>query len=89
MIIDLTKNRNNLYIEENELNDEKIVSWFSINEKFIEKFIESYIRNYGWAFGGAFEMRLDLKKLYREHPYNLEEKYGEELSPSISLPMVA
>ena len=89
MIIDLTKNRNNLYIEENELDDEKIVSWFSINEKFIEKFIESYIRDYGWAFGGAFEMRLDIKQLYREHPYNLEEKYGEELSPSISLPMVA
>ena len=89
MIIDLTKNRNNFYIEENELDDEKIVSWFSINEKFIEKFIESYIRDYGWAFAGAFEMHLDLKKLYREHPYNLEEKYGEELSPSISLPMVA
>ena len=89
MIIDLTKNRNNLYIEENEFDDEDIISWFSINEKFIEKFIESYIRDYGWAFGGAFEMRLDIKQLYREHPYNLEEKYGEELSPSISLPMVA
>ena len=89
MIIDLTKNRNNLYIEENELDNEDIKKWFSINEKFIEKFIESYIRNYGWAFGGTFEMCLDLKQLYREHPYNLEEKYGEELSPSISLPMVA
>ena len=89
MIIDLTKNRNNLYIEENEFDDEDIISWFSINEKFIERLIESYIRDYGWAFGGAFEMRLDIKQLYREHPYNLEEKYGEELSPSISLPMVA
>ena len=89
MIIDLTKTINNLYIEENELDDEKIIYWFSINEKFIEKFVESYIRDYGWAFGGAFEMHLDIKQLYREHPYNLEEKYGEELSPSISLPMVA
>ena len=89
MIIDLTKTINNIHIEENELDDEKIKRWFSINEKFIEKFIESYIRDYGWAFGGAFEMHLDIKQLYREHPYNLEEKYGEELSPSISLPMVA
>ena len=89
MIVDLTKINNNLYIEENELDNEDIISWFSINEKFIEKFIERYIRDYGWAFAGAFEMHLDLKKLYREHPYNLEEKYGKELSPSISLPMVA
>lgn len=89
MVIDLTKINNILYIEENELDDEDIKKWFSINEKFIEKFIESYIRDYGWAFGGAFEMHLDIKQLYREHPYNLEEKYGEELSPSISLSMVA
>ena len=89
MIIDLTKINNKLYIEENELDNEDIISWFSINEKFIEKFIERYIRDYGWAFAGAFKMYLDLKKLYREHPYNLEEKYGKELSPSISLPMVA
>ena len=89
MIIDITKTINNISIEEGELDNEKIISWFSTNEKFIEKFIESYIRDYGWAFGGAFEMHLDIKQLYREHPYNLEEKYGEELSPSISLPLVA
>ena len=89
MIIDITKTINNISIEEGELDNEKIISWFSMNEKFIEKFIESYIRDYGWAFGGAFEMHLDIKQLYREHPYNLEEKYGEELSPSISLPLVA
>ena len=89
MIIDITKTINNISIEEGELDNEKIISWLSMNEKFIEKFIESYIRDYGWAFGGAFEMHLDIKQLYREHPYNLEEKYGEELSPSISLPLVA
>ena len=89
MIIDITKTINNISIEEGELDNEKIISWFSMNEKFIEKFIESYIRDYGWAFGGAFEMHLDIKQLYREHPYNLEEKYGEELSQSISLPLVA
>ena len=89
MIIDITKTINNISIEEGELDNEKIISWFSMNEKFIEKFIESYIRDYGWAFGGAFEMHLDIKQLYRDHPYNLEEKYGEELSPSISLPLVA
>ena len=89
MNIDITKTINNISIEEGELDNEKIISWFSMNEKFIEKFIESYIRDYGWAFGGAFEMHLDIKQLYREHPYNLEEKYGEELSPSISLPLVA
>ena len=89
MIIDITKTINNISIEEGELDNEKIISWFSMNEKFIEKFIESYIRDYGWAFGGAFEMHLDIKQLYREYPYNLEEKYGEELSPSISLPLVA
>ena len=88
MIVDLTKINNNLYIEENELDNEDIISWYFMNKKFIEKFIERYIRDYGWAFAGAFEMHLDLKKLYREHPYTLEEKYGEELSPS-SLPMVA
>lgn len=88
MIIDLTKNINNLHIEENELDNEKIISWFFMNENFIKKMIESYIREYGWAFGGASEMYLDLKQLYREHPYDLEEKYGEE-SSSIHLPMAA
>ena len=87
MIINLVNNT--FDIEEGELDNENIKKWFSINEKFIENLIEIYIRDYGWAFGGASEIHLDLKKLYREHPYNLEEKYGEELSPSISLPMVA
>ena len=87
MIIDLVNNY--IYIEEGELIDINIKRWFSINEKFIERLVESYIRDYGWAFGGASEMHLDIKQFYREHPYNLEEKYGEELSPSISLPMVA
>lgn len=82
MIIDLTKTINNLHIEENELDNEKIISWFFMNKKFIEKLVNSYIRNYGWAFGGASEMYLDLKQLYRTHPYDMEEKYGEELSPS-------
>lgn len=89
MIIDMTKEEKNIHIEENELNDESIKNWFSMNEKFIENLVESYIRDYGWAFGGASEMHLDIKQFYREYPYNLEEKYGEELSPSISLPMVA
>ena len=83
MIIDLTKQINNLHIEENELDNEKIISWFFMNEKFIKKLINSYIRNYGWAFGGASEMCLDLKQLYKNHPYDLEEKYGEELSPTV------
>ena len=87
MIIDLINNK--IFIEEGELDNENIISWFSINEKFIENLVESFIRDYGWAFGGASEMHLDIKQFYREHPYNLEEKYGEELSPSISLPMVA
>ena len=87
MIINLINN--NISIEEGELDNENIVKWFYMNEKFIENLIESYIRDYGWAFGGASEMHLDIKQFYREHPYNLEEKYGEELSPSISLPMVA
>ena len=87
MIINLINNK--IFIEEGELDNENIISWFSINEKFIENLVESYIRDYGWAFGGASEMHLDIKQFYREHPYNLEEKYGEELSPSISLPMVA
>ena len=87
MIIDLVNN--DIYIEEGELIDINIKRWFSMNEKFIERLVESYIRDYGWAFGGASEMHLDIKQFYREHPYNLEEKYGEELSPSISLPMVA
>ena len=82
MRIDLTKNINNLFIEENELNNEKIIGWFFMNKKFIEKLISSYIRNYGWAFGGASEIHLDLKQLYKNHPYDLEEKYGEELSPT-------
>lgn len=64
--------------------DENIKNWFSMNEKFIEKLIDSYIRDYGWAFGGASEMYLNLKQLYRDHPYNLEEKYGEE-NPSYFL----
>ena len=87
MIIDLINIE--IFIEEGELDNENIISWFSMNEKFIENLVESYIRDYGWAFGGASEMHLDIKQFYREHPYNLEEKYGEELSPSISLPMVA
>ena len=87
MIIDLVNN--DIYIEEGELIDINIKRWFSMNEKFIERLVESYIRDYGWAFGGASEMHLDIKQFYMEHPYNLEEKYGEELSPSISLPMVA
>ena len=87
MIIDLVNN--DIYIEEEELIDINIKRWFSMNEKFIERLVESYIRDYGWAFGGASEMHLDIKQFYREHPYNLEEKYGEELSPSIYLPMVA
>lgn len=87
MIINLINN--NIHVEDNELNNENIKKWFSMNEKFIENLVESYIRDYGWAFGGASEMHLDIKQFYREHPYNLEEKYGEELSPSISLPMVA
>lgn len=87
MIIDLINNE--FSIEEGELDNENIVKWFSMNEKFIENLVESYIRDYGWAFGGASEMHLDIEQFYREHPYNLEEKYGEELSPSISLPMVA
>lgn len=82
MIIDLTKQINNLHIEENELDNEKIISWFFMNENFIKKLIDSYIREYGWAFGGASEMYLDLKQLYKNHPYDLEEKYGEELSPT-------
>ena len=87
MIINLVNNT--FVIEEGELDNESIKKWFSINEKFIENLIESYIRDYGWAFGGASEIHLDIKQFYMEHPYNLEEKYGEELSPSISLPMVA
>lgn len=87
MIIDLINNK--IFIEEGELDNENIISWFSINEKFIEKLVEIYIRDYGWAFGGASEMHLDIKQFYKEHPYNLEEKYGEELSPSVSLPMAA
>ena len=87
MIINLVNNT--FDIEEGELDNESIKKWFSINEKFIENLIESYIRDYGWAFGGAYEIHLDIKQFYMEHPYNLEEKYGEELSPSISLPMVA
>ena len=87
MIINLVNNT--FDIEEGELDNENIKKWFSINEKFIENLIESYIRDYGWAFGGASEIHLDIKQFYMEHPYNLEEKYGEELSPSISLPMVA
>ena len=83
MIIDLTKQINNLHIEENELDNEKIISWFFMNENFIKKLIDSYIREYGWAFGGASEMYLDLKQLYKNHPYDLEEKYGEELSPTV------
>jgi hypothetical protein len=82
MVINLTNNINNLFIEKGELDNEEIINWFSMNEKFIEKMIKSYIREYGWAFGGASEMYLDLKQLYREYPYDLEEKYGEELSPS-------
>jgi hypothetical protein len=89
MIIDLSRQINNLHIEENELDNEKINNWFFMNEKFIKKLISSYIRNYGWAFGGASEMCLDLKKLYREHPYDLEEKYGEESTSSVHLPMAA
>lgn len=83
MRIDLTKNINNISIEEEEL-DENVINWFSMNENFIEKIIKSYIRDYGWAFGGASEMYLDIKQLYRDHPYNLEEKYGEE-NPSYYL----
>ena len=78
MIIDLTKTINNLHIEENELDNEKIISWFFMNKKFIEKLVSSYIQNFRWAFGGTSEMYLDLKQLYKAHPYNLEEKYGEE-----------
>lgn len=89
MRIDLTNVNNNITIEENELDSEQMIKWFFINEKFIKKLVESYIRNYGWAFGGASEMRLDIKQLYREHPYNLEEKYGEESTPSVHLPMAA
>ena len=89
MIIDITKTINNLHVEENEFNNESIKKWFFMNEKFIEKLVNSYICDYGWAFGGASEMCLDIEQFYREHPYNLEEKYGEELSPSISLPLVA
>ena len=75
--------RNMSYIiEKGELDNENIIRWFSMNEKFIEKIVESYIRDYGWAFGGASELYLDLKQLYRAHPYDMEEKYGEELSPS-------
>ena len=87
MIINLVNNT--FDIEEGELDNENIKKWFSINEKFIENLIESYIRDYGWAFGGASEIHLDIKQFYMEHPYNLEEKYGEELSPLVSLPMVA
>ena len=86
MIIDLT-NINNISIEGEEL-DGNIVSWLSMNEKFIERLIESYIRDYGWAFGGASELHLDIKQLYRDHPYNLEEKYDEE-NPSYFLLMAA
>lgn len=82
MIIDFSKNINT--IEEGELNSERINSWFSMNENFIEKLIRNYIHDYGWAFGGASEMYLDIKQLYRDHPYNLEEKYGEE-NPSYFL----
>lgn len=81
MRIDLTKNID-FYIEEGELEDIEIYDWFSMNKKFIENLIIGCIRNYGWAFGGAPEMYLDLKKFYREHPYNLEEKYRGELSPT-------
>lgn len=87
LIINLINN--DISIEEGELLDRNIKNWFSMNEKFIEKLIKSYIRDYGWAFGGASEMHLDIKQFYREYPYNFGEKYGEELSPSISLPMVA
>lgn len=86
MIIDLITYKSSL--EEGELDNKQINRWFSMNENFIEKLIKDYIRNYGWAFGGASEMYLDIKQLYRDHPYNLEEKYGEE-NPSYFLLMAA
>lgn len=57
--------------------DINIRKWFNMNKKFILNMVRSYIRNYGWAFGGASEMYLNLEQLYKEHPYNLEDKYGE------------
>ena len=70
----------NMDIEMESL-DINIRKWFSMNKKFILNMVKSYIRNYGWAFGGASEMYLNLEQLYKEHPYNLQEKYGEEAKP--------
>ena len=71
---------NNNIIEMENL-DEKIKSWFEMNEEFISNMITKFIRDYGWAFGGASELHLDIKELYNEHPYNLAEKYGAIYAP--------
>lgn len=69
-------------IEMGNLNlDDNIKNWFKMNEEFILNMIEKFIRDYGWALGGASEMYLNLKELYNEHPYNLEEKYGAIYAP--------
>jgi hypothetical protein len=78
MRINIT-NKIDFYIEKEELDDVKINEWFSINKKFIENMIKSHIHNYGYAFGGASELYFDIKEFYREHPYNLEEKYSGSL----------
>lgn len=57
--------------------NEKIDRWYLENFGFIMNLIQSYIKKFGWAFGGASEIYLDVYALYKEHPYNLEEKYGE------------
>lgn len=61
-------------------NDE-IEKWYMSNFGFIMNLIRSYIKDFGWAFGGASEMFLNIEELYREHPYNLKDKYGEESKP--------
>lgn len=75
MKIDLNDYRNLSinYIPSNE----KIGKWYLENFGFIMNLIQSYIKKFGWAFGGASEMFLNIEELYREHPYNLKEKYGE------------
>ena len=58
--------------------NDNIEKWYLENFGFIMKLIRSYIKDFGWAFGGASELYLDMDTLYKEHPYNLEDKYGEE-----------
>lgn len=61
--------------------NKKIDSWYAENFDFIMNLIRSYIKHFGWAFGGASEMFLNIEELYRDHPYNLGDKYGATSKP--------